>query len=214
MTIDLTETASYDPIPVPEGGDPVSRAGLVAAYQAIADRLAFLEERLGWPARTRSIVFPALSFLALDGTVTHDRDVGATGYDGSRLTLAPGAMAELPLSPVVPENVGHDSLRIRGTFGASGDELLVERVVYDPDAGYPSGAHKVALLTLVDAGAFAFDDTWSHGFGPYDVAPNWWESSRVFAAERGTTTIRLTANGANASDVQVYGATLDFYLTD
>jgi hypothetical protein len=72
MPIELTETPSRDPIIVPAGGDQVSRAALVAAYQALANRVAYLEERAGGilaPART---VIEASSFAPAHVNTTDD----------------------------------------------------------------------------------------------------------------------------------------------
>lgn len=210
MPITLTETVDRESIEVPAGGEGVSRAALVAAFQTIANRLAFLETRLGWPALERVAWIPASAFAPAGTASLAYSGSGTFGIQGPHLLLPAGTIADFPLSALYPANARIAEVRVIGSLDDAGDELKVQRVVYplDPASGDAPGYVKDLITTPAAIGGF--DETFTH-VGAWDTIP-WYNADLVFSAARGATVLRLAADAGNANPVAVFGVELTLQL--
>lgn len=210
MPITLIEAVDRESIEVPAGGEVTSRAAFVAAFQTIANRLAYLETRLGWPALEREAWIPASAFAPAGTASLAYSGSGTFGIEGPHLLLPAGTIADFPLSALYPANARIAEVRVIGSLDDAGDELKVQRVVYplDPASGDAPGYVRDLITTAAAVGGF--DETYTH-VGPYPTIP-WHNADLVFSADRGATVLRLAADAGNANPVAVFGVRLTLQL--
>ncbi len=210
MPITLIETVDRESIEVPAGGEVTGRAAFVAAFQTIANRLAYLETRLGWPDLEREAWIPASAFAPAGTASLAYSGSGTFGIEGPHLLLPAGTIADFPLSALYPANARIAEVRVIGSLDDAGDELVVQRVVYplDPTSGDAPGYERDLITTPASVGGF--DETYTH-VGPYPTIP-WYDADLVFDASRGATVLRLAADAGNANPVAVFGVRLTLQL--
>lgn len=206
MPTTLIDDPEWIDVEVPAGGDPVSRAAIVAAIATLTNRTRWLMERLGLADFERRMIVPASAFGIGDGaSLVYGPSYGIAGPS---VELVAGGIADLPLSVLLPAGTRIASVRVLGFAGASGDELKVQRIVYpiDPASGDAPGYTEDWLTVTGVTGAF--DETWTH-VGAYETIP-WYNGDVVFGANRGATILRLAADAGNVSGTAVHGLDITF----
>lgn len=224
MPTNLTPSVTRSTVEVPEGTDFVERVDLVAAYQALLNRGAWLESKLGWPDETIGLITaPTKTFWlpptprhadVIDGTVTLAIDalVNPAGFSA---VMTPDSILDIPLSHLAPPGCGLFQVALRGRFvdaGSADDTLVVKRRVYDPVVA--SSAFEKTLMTVDQTvTSNEFDDTeavYTHT-GPWPTFP-WSDGDFVFSADRGVTSLRIEAPVGNSHNVVIYGVRVKLAL--
>lgn len=148
MPVELTETPSLDPIVVPAGGDPVSRAALVEAYQRLTNRIAYLDQLTAG----RTLIIP--SHELRPQTASGFEIVNGAGLTPSindlvlhlAGTVANGLYrAGLSFAKFLPRDSQIESVRVVGHCGVAGEELSIVDHTRSLTTGvtevaYPGGA--------------------------------------------------------------------------
>lgn len=224
MSTNLTPSVTRSTVTVPDGTDDVARADLVAAYQALLNRNAWLESKLGWPTETIGLITaPTKTFWlpptprhvdVIDGTVTLAIDL-VINQAGFTAVMEPDSIVDIPLSHLAPPGCGLFQVALRGRFadaGSADDTLVVKRRVYDPVLA--STANEKTLITVDQTvTGIEFDESeavYTHT-GPWPVIP-WSDGDFVFSADRGVTSLRLEAPVGNSHNVLIYGVRLKLAL--